>query len=184
MKKIILLAALMVAAFSFGQETEGTIPEDRTATVYLFAGGMPAQIGVYFEASSEILGNTRFWFGSIAAGSLTYEDGPFEADMNGYVAEIGIKSFFNKQNPWKGLYYSNSISNGKFKYDEDGANAEYQYWSFVNPEFGYKLMLGPVAVVPYLGATWKIEVEGKGGVDNKNVDNWVPRMGLRLGYSF
>ncbi len=188
MKKVILATALIVGGSVFAQnQTENetaTIPENRTVTVYLYTGGLPAQIGVYFEAAANVFDNQIFWHGNIAYAGFTYEAGGAEVDMTGYVSELGTTNFLSKTHAWKGLYYSNSLSNGKFKYDEDGANAEYQYWSFFAPEFGYKLMLGPIAVVPYIGTMWKIEVKGKGGIDNKNVDNWESRLGIRLGYSF
>lgn len=67
---------------------------------------------------------------------------------------------------------------------QEAFEGTYSYFSFFTPELGYKFMLGNFAIDPFLGFMWKIEVKAKGDMENSIIDNWTPRLGLKVGYTF
>ncbi|NMH27357.1 hypothetical protein [Flavobacterium silvaticum] len=127
---------------------------------------------------------------NVAYGMMKYDFnalGIDDIDGNGFVIEIGQRTYFSSKN--SGVYMANYLSYGNIKYDEDfglfpNFKGTYSYFSFFSPEVGFKIKAGPIAIDPFAGVMWKLEVKGKGDVDNKNVDEWTPRVGLKIGYQF
>ncbi|WP_191018871.1 hypothetical protein [Flavobacterium selenitireducens] len=172
---------------------------DKNVTVSAF-GSFPElnQVGL----SVEFLGNKKtkamdsksFSFYSskvvnVAYGMMKYDvnvPGIDDLEGEGFVVELGQRTYFMGRN--SGPYLGNFLSYGRISYDDDfgifGDEGTYSYFSFFSPEAGYKIKLGPVAVDPFVGIMWKLEIKGKGYIDNRNVDEWVPRLGLKIGYEF
>ncbi|RZJ65961.1 MAG: autotransporter domain-containing protein [Flavobacterium sp.] len=123
---------------------------------------------------------------NITYGMMKYEVPGDDLDGNGFVVEIGQRTYFMGKN--SGPYLGNYLSYGNIKFDEDfgGENFDgtYSYFSLFSPELGYKIKLGNLAIDPFAGIMWKLEIKGKGFVDNRNVDEWTPRVGLKIGYQF
>jgi hypothetical protein len=124
---------------------------------------------------------------SYAMGSL---DLPFTPSIDGQGAQIdlGNRTYFNKK-AWNGLYLQNTGTIGAVWFKENilgtSVGGRYAYWSLFNPDLGYKLQLGHFLIDPSVGFIWKWEIKGSAlhGVDNKNFDNFNPRVGLKIGYT-
>lgn len=114
---------------------------------------------------------------------MNYEAPLVDVTGSGVNANIGIKTYHGKKG-LKGFYTANYLSAGHIKFDEGFFDGKYRYFSFFSPELGYKFELGRFTIDPVLGTMWTIEIKGKGDVDNKYIDNWIHRFGIRLGYKF
>jgi len=196
MKKILLLA-MFIPVISFAQETkkeetkEETTPTARITLSGNFIASDPSQFGLSLEYKSKHKDNDRnsAQILNVSGAFMDYESALPDVKGNGFAIELGSRTYIEK-NRWDGLYAENSISYGNIKFDENVAGfgkfeGTYSYWSIINPNVGYKIMLGKnLAIDPYIGANWKWEVKGKGDVDNKNVDNFVFRAGIKIGYNF
>lgn len=133
---------------------------------------------------------------NVTYGMMKYEfDVPLlgerDVDGQGFVIEVGQRTYFSGKS--NGLYMGNYLSYGNIKFDEnvsylgsisDNFEGTYQYFSFFSPEVGYKIQAGPVAIDPFVGVMWKLEVKGKGDIDNRNVEEWTPRVGIKVGMVF
>ena len=172
---------------------------DKKVTVSAF-GSFPElnQAGL----SVEFLGNTKtkamdsksFSFYSskvvnVAYGMMDYDvnvPGVDDLEGKGFVVELGQRTYFLGKN--SGPYLGNFLSYGRIQFDEDlglaGDEGTYSYFSFFSPEAGFKMKAGPVAIDPFVGIMWKLEIKGEGYIDNRNVEEWVPRIGLKIGYEF
>lgn len=194
MKKI-LAFALLLPFMNFAQETteEVKTPEELKNRFTLsgnFIFSDPSQFGVsleYKNKSKEHDRNTSKLL-NISGAKMNYESNIADVDGDGFVIELGTRTYFQK-GKWDGFYGENFISYGNIKFDENlGAlgdfDGTYSYWSIFAPNVGYRFMVGKVSFDPSIGANWKWEVKGKGDVDNKNVDNFVFRAGLKIGYTF
>lgn len=189
MKKTITLIALMASSLIFAQTdtAEKKEPETKPAkvsTLYLNGNySEPGQIGLSYERGKE--GQSTII--NLSYGYMNYEVGPVDVDGSGFVIEIGAKHYFNQKTS-EGLYSSNCLSYGNINFDKQTAfgkfDGTYSYFSFFVPQVGYKINFGKFSVDPYIGAMWKIEVKGKGDIDNNNTDEWVLRGGVRVGYNF
>lgn len=106
-------------------------------------------------------------------------------DGQGAQIDLGNRTYFNKQD-WKGFYMQNSASIGAVWFKEAFFSGRYAYWSLFNPDLGYKLQLGNFVIDPAIGFIWKWEFKGSAtnDVDNKMFDNFNPRVGLKIGYTF
>lgn len=115
---------------------------------------------------------------------MDYKVSGFETSGSGFVFDFGSRKYLKKDTT-DGMYYANYLSYGHIYFDEDEFDGEYSYFSFFSPEYGYKWRLKNNFVIePFVNAMWKLEIKGKGMIDNKNVDEWAFRAGLRLGYQF
>ncbi|RZJ72172.1 hypothetical protein [Flavobacterium sp.] len=211
MKRLLILTGLFAFSAGFAQTTTTTTTTtidgktttasettvyDKKVTVSAF-GSFPElnQVGL----SVEFLGNKKtkamndksFSFYSskivnVAYGMMEYDIPGGEIDGKGFVVEIGQRTYFLGKN--SGPYLGNYLSYGRISFDDDfGPGADdgtYSYFSLFSPELGYKIKAGPVAIDPFIGVMWKLEIKGEGYIDNKNVDEWVPRIGLKIGYEF
>jgi hypothetical protein len=86
----------------------------------------------------------------------------FEIDLQGLLTESGC----------------NNVSKSEY-------TGTYKYISFFNPEVGYKWQVSrELSIDPSMGCLWKIEFRGTDDVDNRSFSSLVPRVGIRVGYSF
>jgi hypothetical protein len=119
---------------------------------------------------------------------MNYDADVVDVDGSGFVIEFGSRQYFNDKKLREGFYYSNYLSYGSIKFDENTDlgkfDGTYSYFSFFAPEIGYKIVFGDFSIDPFLGANWKIEIKGKGDVDNNYTDEWAVRAGVKVGYSF
>ncbi|QYJ67894.1 hypothetical protein [Flavobacterium litorale] len=194
MKKIFTIAAIITASIAFAQ--------DDTSTTNFKAGNVlsanltassPGQIGLSYEREG-----SSFFFKSqkkkstvlnVSYGAMNYEVNNFDVDGTGFVIEYGTRNYYGKQGKeFKGFYTANYLSYGSIDFNETILGTEfdgtYSYFSFFSPEIGYKFKFGNFVVDPFIGAQWKIEIAGKGDIDNKNTDEWAFRGGIKLGYNF
>lgn len=190
MKKITTAALLFLCAIGFAQDDEkkGNIT---VSPYYLWSE--PTQFGLSFElnyvgirgleGSSSIL--------NVGYGTMTY-DSPLsdlnkEVDGDGYVIELGSRGYFNKKD--YGIYSQNTLAYGNIKFEEvvggEKFKGTYSYFSFFSPTVGYKFKFGEnLSIDPSVGVQWVIQMKGSGFVDNKNVDEWAGRFGIKVGYTF
>ena len=196
MKRIFTLAALALSTFVFAQEQTTTTEADKTIVKQNTVSvrgmyGDPSQWGLSYEFGGLLTDDRSSNVVNVSYGTMNYEvDGAdFDVDGQGFVIELGRKSFYGKQGKeLKGFYSANYLSYGAIEFDEDfgpdNFKGTYSYFSFFSPEVGYKIMAGNFSIDPFIGIMWKIEVKGKGDIDNANTEEWVPRAGLKIGYSF
>lgn len=193
MKRILLLA-LLIPALNFAQEKE-TVKDSVPTHRFTLSGSSifsdPSQAGLNIEYKSKHKSNGRNTSSvlNLSVGIMNFDNDLADIDGNGFVIELGNRTYIEK-GKWDGFYGENFISYGNVKFDETVAGVgkfegTYSYWSIINPNVGYKFMIGKnVSIDPFIGANWKWEVKGKGDVDNKYVDNFVFRAGLKIGYTF
>jgi len=148
----------------------------------------PGQYGVSIEDERE--GGMRSGLFNLAYGTMTYKNTVLgDISGNGLVIELGARTYHRKRGKKTGLYAENFISYGQIKFDKSTPTEEfdgtYSYWSFINPNVGFKILVTDHFVIePSVGANWKIEVKGKGDVDNKDFFNIILRAGVKFGYRF
>ncbi|MGV3461207.1 MAG: hypothetical protein ACO1N9_12220 [Flavobacterium sp.] len=189
MKKIFTLAAILAVSFAFAQEGEKT---ETTATQVdnkhqisaNFQYSDPSQIGLQYEYKKPLKDgkHATSHVVNLGYGLMDYEVGGNSTNGQGFVVELGGRTYFGPVH--KGVYYANYLSYGNIKFDEQGEDGTYSYFSFFAPELGYKIQMGGFSIDPFIGGMWKLEIKGKGGIDNKNVEEWAFRAGVKVGYSF
>jgi hypothetical protein len=190
MRKIFTLAAVMASTFIFAQTDSNRQPDAPIQKHTISLHGMysePGQIGLSYEYYKyNQSSHNKAFIANLSYGVMTYDAGPLDIDGNGFVIELGGRNYVD--NDMRGLYLDNYLSYGSIKFDETTPlgkfDGTYSYFSFFSPQLGYKIKLGDVSIDPFIGVMWKIEVKGKGDVDNRNTDEWVLRGGLRIGYIF
>ncbi|WP_296148413.1 hypothetical protein [uncultured Flavobacterium sp.] len=194
MKKILFLAMLL-PALSFAQEIKEEIKTEEVQKRFTISGNYtfsdPSQFGVSLEYKSKKTDDGRNYSHllNLSGAKMDYESNIADIDGDGFVVELGSRTYIEK-GKWEGFYGENFISYGNVKFDENIAglgkfDGTYSYWSIINPNVGYRFILGEhLCIDPSIGANWKWEVKGKGDVDNKNVDNFVFRAGIKIGYNF
>jgi hypothetical protein len=108
----------------------------------------------------------------------------------GFVLDLGGRTYWKKGST-NGIYTENFWSYGNIKFDEPQIlplqskfNGTYSYFSMINPNLGYKINVGNFSLDPSLGFNWKWEFKGKGDFDNNLTDNFVFRVGAKVGYRF
>ncbi len=197
------LSALLLAGFGLSAQetttttTTTTTTPDNSVTISAF-GSFPEmpQAGISIEflgktESKTMKDKTLTWFSSKVAQlsfvQMEYElPGNLEVDGSGFAIDLGTRTYFSGKN--QGLYTANYLSYGNITFDENIGSFDfdgtYSYFSFLSPEVGYKFNFGGFVVDPFAGVMWKLEVKGKGDIDNKNVDEWTPRIGIKIGYQF
>ncbi len=190
MKKLILL--LLIPVLSFAQDEPATEKstfdeEGTTIGLYLLASD-PGQFGVSYEQFyTDDKGFVNSALANVGYSALTLDYGMFEVTGEGTVIELGSRRFF-KKNRFYGFYSESFISYGTIKFDKEPValgvfSGRYSYISLINPNLGYKIRLGKkFSFEPSVGFNWKWEIKGKGDVDNKNIDNFVPRIGVKIAY--
>ena len=192
MKRILFMAMLLPMVTFAQEETSKKVEAKKEATISLFANASePAQFGIsvelQLEASEKEYNNSSIF--QLSFGSME-----IEAFRNftgtGFVIDSGIRTYWEKDS-WSGFYTENLISYGNIKFDEpmvtgvaDQFIGTYSYLSLINPNLGYKINIGKFSLDPFVGFNWKWEFKGKGDFDNNITDNFVPRVGAKLGYRF
>lgn len=184
MKKIFTLIAFAASGLIFAQ-TNDSIQKHTVSLNGMYSE--PGQIGLSYEYYKYYSSSSKKAFvANLSYGVMNYDAGVVDVDGSGFVIELGGRNYFDES--YKGFYTSNYLSYGSIEFDEDTLfgkfEGTYSYFSFFSPEIGYKIKFGNISIDPYIGAMWKIEVKGKGDVDNINTDEWVMRGGLRIGYNF
>lgn len=193
--KRILFFAMLIPALSFAQEIKEEVKSEEVKNRFTISGNYtfsdPSQFGVSLEYKSKKTDNGKNYSTilNLSGAKMDYESNIADIDGDGFVVELGSRTYFEK-GKWEGFYGENFLSYGNVKFDENIADlgkfdGTYSYWSIINPNVGYRFILGKhLCIDPSIGANWKWEVKGKGAVDNKNVDNFVFRAGIKIGYNF
>lgn len=180
MKKIFTLIAVTASGFLFAQ-TNDSIHKNTISVNGMYSE--PGQIGLSYERHAS---SKKSHMVNLSYGVMNYDADIVDVDGTGFVIELGSRNYFNKSN--EGFYGDNYLSYGSIKFDEETPfgkfEGTYSYFSFFAPEIGYKIKFGNVSIDPYIGGMWKIEIKGKGDIDNNNTDEWVMRGGIKVGYSF
>ena len=185
MRFIYALITLMFSTFSFSQSNFNSIGIN---TDY----GQIKSLGFVFERY--IFNEDDNDYSTIGLSmnylSNTVDVNNFEIDGQG----VGINAFLKGH--WgdltSGFYTKYRIEYGNIHYNESLAidnlelvkyKGSYNYLSFFSPEIGYEwIVLKHFRLGVFAGAQWQIELKGKANIDNKDFDNWIYRMGLRLNY--
>lgn len=190
MKRIFTMVALAATSLIFAQENTST---EKTKTFKYNSVALhamvsdPGQFGLSWETSGAIKETNKLHILNISYGMMNYDLDFIDIDGSGFVIELGRKHFIGEKE-YIGLYAANYLSYGNIKFDKETLlgkfDGTYSYFSFFAPELGYKFQIGKITIDPFVGANWKIEVKGKGDIDNKNTDEWAFRGGLKVGYIF
>lgn len=193
MKRIILLLAVVISSQLSAQEKAAepakeparVLEQKRTISLG-FRASEPNFFGVSLETKNEKLSqgyNTSDIF-SAALGSVTVSTGFQDVIGSGLIVEIGSR-LYHKKGSWKGFYTQSGIEGGTIKFSASNYSGKYSYFSFFNPDLGFKWQVSKgFSIDPSVGCMWKIEFKGTGDVDNKIFTNFVPKVGLKIGYSF
>ena len=182
MKKIILLL-LAIPVLSFSQD-KTDFQKKSTLSLNVLASD-PSQIGITYEGL-QFIKKERISSLVINAGlsSTTLDKDGYSITGNGFAIELGSRTYFSK-NKNTGFYRQNFLSHSQNNFSKDGFNGKYTYWSLINADFGYKLVvLKSLSIEGSIGYIWKWEVNTKTDIDNKDFQNFVPRAAIRLGYQF
>lgn len=190
MKKLLVLALLLTAGASFGQETETTENKQTTTkkTTFGIKGfvGNTVGGGIEMETSYTKEKDTYAKTFIITGGYEKLEITRFgvTADATVNEASIGARTYVNKNKEEKGFFYTNYMSYGTAKFKESFYSGKYRYFSFFKPELGYRFQFGKVNLNLFVNTMWKIELKGKGQIENRYHDNWKTKAGLTVSYSF
>ncbi|WKW46917.1 hypothetical protein P3875_02355 [Myroides sp. JBRI-B21084] len=185
MKNLVYLLTLLSIG-AFAQEKQKDVVT--VSANYNFSE--PTQYGVSLEFTKDTDPDNRLTsrMFNVSYGQLEYNNENLKSTGQGFVIELGSRTYF-KKSLREGFYGENFITHGQIKFNEqiNGENFEgkYTFWSIFNPNIGYKIQLSKnLSLDPSVGFNWKWEVKGKGGIDNRNFDNFVFKYGVKLGYSF
>ena len=146
----------------------------------------PTLIGFTFERKQEetLLGLNYSEIYGLQYGGISVTNGLRDVIGNGFVGEVALRFYLKKGN-WKGFYTQTGVEGGTIKFSDYRYSGNYQYFSIANPEIGFKWQVSKGFVInPSIGCMWKIEYKGTGDVDNNIYNNFVPKFGLKMGYSF
>jgi len=202
-KNILSLSILLFVFYAKAQEINNTF---KPKSPVVFAAELGSNVGAHFGLTLEF---ENPLFKSLrdpnvvrkkqhSVFKLAYKEALLDNNLfldiegDGFSIQYGSKSYFNKHE-YKGFYFADYIMYGSIKFDDTyylplfGSlkfNGTYSYFSFFSPEIGYKFFLldDKFTFDLHLGVSWMIEIKGKGDVDNKHFDNWVPKFGFALGY--
>jgi len=186
MKKISTVALLLLCAIGFAQDD---VKKSNITVSPYYLWSEPTQYGLSFELNYSAMpgleGTSSIL--NVGYGTMTYEEGGGESDGDGYVIELGSRGYFNKKD--YGIYSQNTLAYGNIKFEEvvegEKFKGTYSYFSFFSPTVGYKFKFGEnLSIDPSVGVQWVIQMKGSGFVDNKNVDEWAGRFGIKVGYTF
>jgi hypothetical protein len=193
MKRILLLLAVGITSQGFAQEKvqepakePAKVLEQKHTISVGFRASEPDLLAVTLETKNI---NQTFGFNSsniftAALGAVSVSNGFETVTGSGFVIEIGSRTFL-KKGSWSGFYTQSGLEGGSIKFSETIYSGTYKYFSFFNPDLGFKWQVSKgFSIDPSFGCIWKIEWKGTGDVDNKIFTNFVPKLGLKLGYSF
>ena len=144
----------------------------------------PDTYGIMYERNRSSKENKSSTLLFLAAGKLSLDSKTINATGTGFVFGSGNRQYF-KENDRKGFYVDNYFTYGNINFNENFYSGTYQYISIVDIDLGYKIKLAKYfSLEPQLGYVWKIEIKGKGDVDNKSFNNSVAKFGVKIGYNF
>lgn len=193
MKRIILLLAVVISSQLSAQEKAAepakeparVLEQKRTISVG-FRLSEPDLLAVTLEVkqSEKTFGLNTSNVYVIGIGMVSVTNGYEIVKGSGFVFEFGSKLFLKKES-WKGFYFENAVAGGSVNFSASNYSGKYSYFSFFNPDLGFKWQVSKgFSIDPSVGCMWKIEFKGTGDVDNKIYTNFVPKIGLKIGYSF
>jgi hypothetical protein len=188
MKKIVVLA-LLISSFSFAQDkikVARNIEQKRTMSLG-FSNSEPSA----FELTGEKKHLKTDFFGYNHSSVLKLGYGSTVVNLSGQnhigtgiLLSSGSRTFLKKDS-WEEFYYQNSLEFGYIRFKDEFYTGTYKYLSFFNPEVGYKWQVSKeLSIDPSMGCLWKIEWRGTEDVDNNSFSSLVPRVGIKIGYSF
>jgi hypothetical protein len=194
MRRIILLLAVVITSTGFAQEKaaepakkEARVLEQKFTVSLVLRVSEPDFFAVTLETKKEKLSFGGFNKSNIltaALGSVTVSTGLKDVIGSGFVVEMGSRIYY-KKGSWSGFYTQSGIEGGTIKFSDTNYTGKYSYFSFFNPDLGFKWQVSKgFSIDPSIGCMWKIEWKGSGDVDNKIFTNFVPKIGLKIGYSF
>ena len=188
MKKIVVLA-LLISSFSFAQDKikKARVIEQRRTMSIGFSTSEPSA----FELTAEKKNLLKDFFGYNSSNILKLGYGRTVVSLGGekYVGtgillSSGSRTYLKKES-WNDFYYQNSLEFGYIRFNEENYSGTYKYISFFNPELGYKWQVSKeLSIDSSMGCLWKIEWRGTEDVDNNSFSSLVPRVGIKVGYSF
>jgi hypothetical protein len=193
MRRIILLLAVVITSQLSAQEKAvepakepARVLEDKFTVSLGLRSSDPASFGVSIEIKNQkkIFGynNSAIYEIGLAATYLTL--GNSDITGSGFIIFSGTKNFLKKES-WKGFYIQNGAEFCSIKFSDAFYSGTYKYISIFNPDLGFKWQVSKeFSVDPSIGCLWKIEFKGTGDVDNNIYSSFVPKVGLRIGYSF
>ncbi|WP_130736906.1 autotransporter domain-containing protein [Flavobacterium sp. J27] len=182
MRKLVSLLVL-ACSFSFGQKNPTTL------SAY-YTGGNFTQVGLSLERGRLKENNKQFVSHVINLGinNYDYKVDNLKVTGTGFVIESGLRTYINNDKTNKNFYVGNFFSYGNLKFDENFLFGKFEgtfsYFSLFSPEIGYKIKAKNFVIDPFAGIQWQWQIKGKGDIDNVNVNNWQPRIGIRIGYQF
>jgi hypothetical protein len=188
MKKIVVLA-LLISSLSFAQDkikVTRNIEQKRTMSLG-FSNSEPSA----FELTGEKKHKRKDFFGYNHSNLLKLGYGRTVVRFDGQnftgtgiILSSGSRTYLKKES-WNDFYYQNSLEFGYIRFKDENYTGTYKYISFFNPEVGYKWQVSKeLSIDPSMGCLWKIEFRGTDDVDNRSFSSLVPRVGIRVGYSF
>jgi len=193
MKRIILLLAVGISSQLSAQEKAAETAKEPARVLeqkFTVSAGFrisePDFYAVTLENKKENLsmGFNKSSVLTAAIGSVSVSNGFETVTGSGFIAEIGSRIYY-KKGSWKGFYSQSGIEGGTIKFSASNYSGKYSYFSFFNPDLGFKWQVSKgFSIDPSIGCMWKIEFKGTGDVDNKIFTNFVPKIGLKIGYSF
>lgn len=193
MRRIILLLAVVISSQLSAQEKAvekvaepARVLEDKFTVSLGLRASEPNLFSITLENKNvnKTSGFNTSTIYSAGIGSISVSNVFETYDGSGFVVEYGTKMFLKKEK-WSGWYTQSGIESGTIKFSDTNYTGKYSYFSFFNPDLGFKWQVSKgFSIDPSIGCIWKIEWKGKGDVDNNIYTNFVPKIGLKIGYSF
>ena len=183
MKKALFLL-LAIPMMALAQTEPAKVLDKNVLSLNLMASD-PASFGLHYEYGfySENNKYRSLTFG-VASAATTLEKNNVEVVGTGFLLEFGKRNYWGKEKG-QGVYMDNSLLHSQVKFSKDGFEGKYTYWSIINPELGYKVVIAKKIVLEAgAGIIWKWEVNTKSDLDNKDFDNLVPKFTIKAGYRF
>jgi hypothetical protein len=186
---LLLLLAVGITSQVFSQEKAvepKRVLEDKYTVGLGLTSSDPALFGVLLEIKkqSKVFKLNSSDVFEIAIGATGVTIGNTEITGGGFVFRSSTRYFLKKES-WKGFYLQSGFEGGTIKFSNVNYSGSYKYLSLFNPDLGFKWQVSKrFSIDPAIGFMWKIEIKGSGDVDNTSFDNVVPKIGLKIGYSF
>ena len=189
MRRIILLLAVVISSQLSAQEKAAEparVLEDKFTVSLGLRASEPSLFAITLEKKQPLktLGYNTSVVIVAALGTISVSNVFETYDGSGLIVEYGEKIFLKKES-WSGWYTQSGIEGGTIKFSDSNYSGTYKYFSIFNPDLGFKWQVSKgFSIDPSIGCMWKIEFKGTGDVDNKIFDTFVPKFGLKIGYSF
>ncbi|OYU83903.1 MAG: hypothetical protein CFE24_09065 [Flavobacterium sp. BFFFF2] len=154
-----------------------------------FDASDPSHTGIHFERfakTQKIKDLYRSHVFEVSSLHMLYKAPGISVRGRGFELGIGTRNYWQKKKPF-GIYTENFLTYGNVsvRNADKNFNGTYSYVSLINTNLGYKFLFkNGLSVDPYVGFNWKWTFKGQGDVDNINVDHFVFKAGIKIGYSF